>query len=113
MGCDYYIVKNLNIYYNDNDYLVVELNREKGYYNFEYDDDEDDYEDKVNEYIKFCLTPEMKPIIIYVNNCFNKVNFEIKYKTLIENEINKYGKKWCEITKIIKVEERYEMYNIK
>jgi len=50
----------------------------------------------------------MNPIIIYTNNSFNKVIFEKKYKTLIENEINKYGKKWCEITKIIKVEDRFK-----
>ena len=50
----------------------------------------------------------MKPIIIYTNNSLNKVTSEIKYKILIENEINKYGKKWCEITNIIKVEERFE-----
>jgi hypothetical protein len=44
----------------------------------------------------------MKPIIIYSNNSFNKVNTETKYKIIIENEINNYCKKWCEITKIIK-----------
>ena len=108
MGCDYYIIKFLNIYYNDIDYLVVELERENGYYNFQYDEDCDDYIDKENEYIKDCLTPEMKPIIIYINNSFNKVNSETKYKLLIENEINKANKKWCEITKIIKVEDRFE-----
>jgi hypothetical protein len=108
MGCDYYIVKYLNIYYNDIDYLVVELERERGYYIFQYDEDFNDYDDKINEYIKDCLTPKMKPIIIYSNNSFNKVNSETKYKILIENEINNYGKKWCEITKIIKVEDRFE-----
>ena len=44
----------------------------------------------------------MKPIIIYSNNSFNKVNTETKYKIIIENEINNYCKKCCEITKIIK-----------
>ena len=63
---------------------------------------------KINDYIKDCLIPKMKPIIIYSNNSFNKVNSETKYKILIENEINNYGKKWCEITKIIKVEDRFE-----
>ena len=43
MGCDYYIVKFLKIYYNKIDYLVVELDRERGYYNFQYDEDYDDY----------------------------------------------------------------------
>jgi len=108
MGCDYYIAKLLNIYYNDIDYLVVELERERGYYYFQYDEDSHDYDDKINEYIKYCLTPEMKPIIIYSNKSFNKVNYETKYKILIENEINNSGKKWCEIIKIIKVEERFE-----
>jgi hypothetical protein len=88
--------------------LVFELEKERGYYNFQYDEDSDDYDDKINEYIKYCLTSEMKPIIIYCNNSFNKVNSETKYKILIENEINNYGKKWCEITKIIKVKQRFK-----
>ena len=110
MGCDYYIVKVLNIYYNDNNNLRVVLERQNGYFNFDYyhDEDEEDYDDKVNEYIKDILTPKMKPIIIYSNNSFNKLSSETKYKTLIENEINKYNKTWCEITKILKAEERYE-----
>ena len=50
----------------------------------------------------------MKPIIIYIDNNFKNINFENKYKHLIENEINKYNIKWCEITKIIKEENRFE-----
>lgn len=110
MGCDYYIVKCLNIYYNDNDddYYIIKLEITNGYYYLNYDEDEIDYTDKMNEYIKNCLIPKSKPIIIYANNCFNKENYEIKYKTLIENKINEHGKKWCDITKIIKDEYRYE-----
>jgi hypothetical protein len=108
MGCDYYILKVLHIYYNENDYLELELERQRGYYHYDYDEDEDDYNTKVDEYIKYVLTPEMKPINIYTNNNFNKPLFETKYKTLLENELSTYGKNWCEITKIIKVEERFE-----
>ena len=104
MGCDYYILKILHIYYNDNDYLEVELDKIRCYYEDMYDEDEEDYEEKMNEYIKNTLTPRMKPIIIY-NNRANQWN-EIKYKTLVENEINKHGKTWNEIIKIIKVEVR-------
>ena len=50
----------------------------------------------------------MKPIIIYNNNNFNNSIFEDKYKNLVKNEINKYGKEWNDVSKIIKVEERYE-----
>ena len=108
MGCDYYIEKGLRIYYNDNNYLYVELDINRRYYNYQYDEDEEDYEKKVNAYIKDILTPLMEPIIIYNNNKFNTSILETKYKFIVENEIHNYGKLWCEITKIIKVELRYE-----
>ena len=108
MGCDYYILKVLHIYYNDNDYLEFELERERCYYFYSYDSDEEDYEEKVNEYIKDILTPKMKPIILYSNNNFTNSLFETKYKTIIDNEINKNNMQWCHIHKIMKVEKRYE-----
>lgn len=108
MGCDFYISKVLYIYYNDNNYLNIEIDLDRGYYNFNYDEDEEDYEKKVNGYIIDRLTPKMKPIIIYNNNKFNNASLEIKYKSIIEKEINKYDKKWSDIIKIVKVEERYE-----
>jgi hypothetical protein len=111
MGCDFYILKLLHIYYNDTEYLEVELNRQRGDYIFDEDSDEDvsdeDYHIRINEFVKQTLTPKMKPIVIYNNN-FNKYYFESKYKALVENEINKYDKKWSEIIKIIKVEKRRE-----
>jgi hypothetical protein len=61
--------------------LTLELNRERGYYNFIYDEDEEDYETKENEYIKKCLTPRIKPIVIYINGNFNKPTYETKYKS--------------------------------
>ena len=108
MGCDYYIVKVLHIYYNDYDYLDIEFERDKRYYMCQYDEDEEDYEEKVSDYVKRTLTPEMNPILIYNNNSFQKLSYETKYKILIENEIKKYCKKWSDIVKIVKVEERHE-----
>lgn len=102
MGCDYFILKLLHIYYNNSEYLEIELDRQRGYY----DDDED--EENINKYIEHTLTPKTEDIVIYSNNNFNKPSLEEKYKILVENKIRKYRKKWCEITKIIKVEERYE-----
>jgi hypothetical protein len=107
MGCDYYILKVLHIYYNETDYLDIELNREKGYY-YSYDSDEENYEDKVSDYINDILTPKMKPIMLYENNNFIQPSFETKYKTIIDNEINKNNMRWSHIHKIVKVEERYE-----
>ncbi len=114
MGCDYYVKKVLHIYYNDNEYLNVELNRIRGYYNDDGDDDQDedetmeDYLERVDEYFKYILTPKMKPIVIYENKWFNKLSYKIKYISLIKNEINKKKIRWTDITKVIKVEERQQ-----
>ena len=108
MGCDYYIIKLLQIYYNDKDYLDIELERERGDYYWEYDEDEDDYKEKVAAYKKDVLTPRMQPIIIYTACAFKKPIFETKYATLVNDELTKYGKNWAEITRIVKVEQRYE-----
>jgi len=108
MGCDYYILKVLRIYYTETDYLDVELTRERGYYYYQFDEDEEHYENKVSEYINDILTPKMKPIMLYENNNFIQLSFETKYKTIIDNEINKNNMIWDHIHKIVKVEERYE-----
>lgn len=109
MGCDYYIIKVLQIYYEHNEYLEFELNRERSYYRYEdFDEDADDYEVKLKEYIKNCLTVQIEPIVLYKDGAFNKTLSEIKYKTLVENQINKYDIKWHNVIKIMKVEKRHE-----
>ena len=107
MGCDYYIYKVLHIYFNENDYLELIVDREKGYFgDMQYDEDNDDYDEKLEEYIKEELKPQFDPIIIYNNNSFNKTSTELKYKNLIQEKINEYCKNWYEIKKIIKLEKR-------
>jgi hypothetical protein len=110
MGCDYYIIKVLYVYYNDNTYKSIEVDRDKGYFCFDFDDDDPEYEKKMNEYIEKMLNPHMSPIILYDNYSFKNMSYQNKYKSLIENEISKYYKKWNDIKKIIKVEEREERF---
>ena len=108
MGCDYYIAKVLYVYYNDMDYLLIELSRETGDYYYDFDEDEKDYEKKVNDYKREMLIPQTLPILVYHNDIFLESSYENKYKRLVEQEISIYHKKWNDIIKIIKVEERYE-----
>jgi hypothetical protein len=109
MGCDYYILKLLRIYYSDSDYLEVELERERGYYDdLQFDEDADDYEEKINEHIRQTLLPKTEPILIYSNGEWNKSLCETKYKGLIENELNIVNKNWQDVTKVIKLEYRHE-----
>ena len=78
MGCDYYIDKNLHLYdYNNEEISYINVEHEKGYYWFTsvLDEDEDEYDDEFAQYIKYKLTPIMKPIVIYSNNTFNKLSF--------------------------------------
>jgi hypothetical protein len=112
MGCDYYIAKVLQIeYYTEIDNSEIEVSRERCYYNIEgygYDEDEDDYEEKVNMYIKNMLTPQMKPIILFSKSTFNKGTSEEKYSTLIEDELKKCNSTWRDVKLIRKIEKRYQ-----
>jgi hypothetical protein len=119
MGFDFYIWKVLHIYYGEKNYLSVKIGDiDGGYYYWDYDEDDENYDFKVNEYKKWILTPQSDPIILYNNGKFNMasteikyesiIDNEIKYKSIIDNEINKHNINWIDITKIIKTEERYE-----
>lgn len=111
MGCDYYIDKDLEIYdSNDKMFSSINLEHEKRYYWFStlLDEDEDGYDTEYAEYIKQTLEPTMKPIVIYSDNSFTKLSFENKYKKLIENEIKICNKTFNDVSKILKIEHRYE-----
>lgn len=106
MNSDYYIQKVLHIYLDD-EYLRFIVGTEKGYYMDIYDEDEEYYETKINEYMINCSPPKIESIIIY-DNKFNKSTYETKYKYIVENFMKDCGKKFSDIIKIIKIEERYE-----
>ena len=109
MGCDYCITKMLHIYYgDDNDSIVYELERQKCYYKCDYDEDEEDYEEKVAKYISDCLIPRMNPILMYENGNFVKPLYETKYKNIIDRELRKYNILWSSVKRIIKTEHRFE-----
>ena len=105
----YYVLTVLRIYYNETDSLHLILKTQQS--NFYCNDDEDDilYEEKVIESRKRALKGYSdKTIIIYDDHKFLKLLCENKYKNLVEQLINEYDKKWDDITRIIKVEERIE-----
>ena len=112
MGCDYYVDKDLDMYDNDIIFSSINLEHKKGYYLFIHllDKDEEGYDEEFSEYIEEILEPNMKPIVIYSNNTFNKLSFENKYKKIIEDELNVFNKTWNDLSKIIKKEHRYKKY---
>jgi hypothetical protein len=113
MVCDYYIDKNLELYdYTDTMFLYINLEHERGYYWFSslLDEDEDGYDTELAQYIKDILEPNMKPIVIYSNNTFHKVSFENKYKKIIENDLKFFNMTLNDVSKIIKKENRYEIW---
>lgn len=110
MGCDYYILKKLHIYYAEQEYLDIEVKLERGYFQYDGDIDSDDEtaDQQVNEYIQYILTPKMKPILIYDGQKWNKKETENKYKSLLDNTLKENNVLWEQIIKIIKLEERRE-----
>jgi len=65
MGCDYYITKYLYVKFDDSISFYIELERDRGYFDFSMDEDEPNYEEKYKEYIQEILSDKMKPIIIF------------------------------------------------
>jgi predicted NUDIX family phosphoesterase len=115
MGCDYYIYKYLIIKLNNNNFpLFIELEKDRGYFNFELDEDDPDYDKKYKKYIKKILTPNMEPILIYEKNQFVNSKLENKYKFCIQEELNRFNKSheekidWANILDINKIETREE-----
>ena len=114
MGCDYYILKVLHVYYENGDGVgdfKIEVDRQRGYFYYEndnVDEDDDNYEEKLAEYKRGVLTPYMPPITIYSDKAFNKPLTEIKYRKLVEAELSDLSIKWSALKQIIKVELRYE-----
>jgi len=116
MGCDYYIYKYLKINFQGILPLFIKIEEEKGYFNFYLDEDDNNYEEKYEKYVKDILTSVMKPIIIYEKNEFINNKLENKYKLLIDKNINIYNSnqshdnniEWKDILDIKKVEIRDE-----
>ena len=111
MGCDFYIDKDLHIYdYDDREISCSNLEHKRGYYWFIsiLDEDKDGYDAELIQYKKQALEPNMKPIVIYSNNTFNKLSFENKYKEIIEDHIKRFNKTLNDVNKVIKIENIYE-----
>jgi hypothetical protein len=108
MGCDYYIEKYLLICYKDKSTDYITLSRDRGYFYFsDLDEDDPDFEIKNNELIQLQLKPTRKPLVIYQDNEFPSNFLEIKYRPMVERNIQN-GKYWVDIEKILKKESRYE-----
>ena len=113
MICDYYICKYLKIEFQSILPLFIELEKDRGYFNFYLDEDEPDYDKKHKKYLEETLTPRMKPIIVYEKNEFVNTKLENKYKLLVKEELDRFNisqvnkLEWSDILDIKKVEIRF------
>lgn len=113
MGCDYYIVKALEITLKEEKYpLMVDLECDYGYFgDFSLDEDSPDYDkqlEKWEEYKLEQLKSVMLPIVIYEEDTFMNSKLEQKYSLLIEEELFLNKRSWNEVKQIVKIEYRYE-----
>ena len=100
MGCDYYIVQKLCIFYNDNSCYCLNLKRERGYY--------DDFIMNINMQNSNLtqLTPKISQFIIYTNRSYTNEYVENKYEAMVEFEMIHNNRNWTEIKDIVLYEER-------
>jgi hypothetical protein len=109
MGCDFYICKNIHVCYTDQTYSVIQLNKERGYFHYPclLDEDEDEYVQFYEESIRQQLKPATNPILLYKNNSFRQERFDSKYRKMVEKKLEHDKKNWEQVSKIVKLEERY------
>lgn len=106
MGCDFYNYTYLYIYFeNKLSNIPILLNCEKCYFYVSDDASEEEYEQEIEKQ----LTPR-KPINIYTNNHFVNTIYEIKYKEIIQRQLNKIDKNWENISNIKIIETRIERF---
>ena len=96
MGCDYYIVKVLDVkYLNDGDdehSVIIELERERGYFygndDLKDSDDDETSSDKFNKRIEKYLEVIYQPRVLFNNDKWKTKQIEEKYEECIRDEIN-------------------------
>lgn len=106
MGCDYYIIKQLEVKHvdhHDNEKITtIELHRDRCYFNeVESVDSDDTYYFSNDRYDKY-LTVTYKPRIIFQNGEWKNEYIQEKYKDIVTNGIGNDM-----IVSIIKKEVRY------
>ena len=106
MGCDFYIYTYLYVYFeNKTSNIPILLNIEKCYFYVSDNATEEEYENEIERQ----LNPR-DSIQIYSDNNFKNITYELKYKELIQNQLNKIDKNWENISIVEIVERRIERF---
>ena len=92
----------------DTDYLDLVLDKKVFKFYHYADQDDLNYEEEVKRLLNVRLTVYTQPITIYETPNFNKPLCEEKYRNLVQDLTIKNGKKWEDIVKIVKMEDRME-----
>lgn len=106
MGADYYTYIQLQIRFSKTDArdsTFIELDRQNGYFYFNYDEDYPDYNEKYDEYVKKILDYEAPAIKIYENDKFINPACHLKYYHMVSEELAKKNKTWADVVLIEKV----------
>lgn len=115
MGYDYYVEKNLYIYYKDNSIQSLNVKKDKRYY-YELDRDRElnisstDSCNEIREKLKkYHLEYVEPPVLVYSNNSFTNAELSKRYKMILEYEMTNHDyKKWDDIKDVVLMEERYQ-----
>jgi hypothetical protein len=101
MGCDFYIHKYLQIYFDNQKMDEIKYETSRGY--FDYNSDMDD--DAIESYKESILTS--KPLILFDKNVSETFNYS-QYKYLVNDLLKKNNLEWSSVLKIVKIEDRIE-----
>lgn len=107
MACDYYTYKYLDIVSKNRVNGYIELDREKGYFwGHSIDEDEDNYDEKLETHYTRQLESDFVPITIYENNNFISKKIEERYMTMVQEYCKLVELNIEDILKIVKDEKK-------
>jgi hypothetical protein len=96
MGCDYYIIRELEITYANEQTLTKELRRIRGYIFRNEEEDSDD------EYMEDYLTVTYEPRILFENGTWKDETIRKKYEPMV--------REYTPLVRVIKQERRCRRY---
>lgn len=89
MGCDFFKITALEVYYiasNEEIYYYHELKRDRGYIMDYYgDSDESDYSEKYSKHYNDQMISDYTPITIYSNKSWSSPQYENKYSDIVSS----------------------------
>jgi len=104
----YYIEKHLLLRYKNKEFSNIVVDKQIGtFYLPLFDGDKQAMDSIDNDYLTSILRPRRVPKTIFKHRRFLSKKWKDKYSIVVEEELSRLNKKWCDLNEIKTLEKRY------